>query len=255
MRLDQFLVKCQKASSRTQAQDLIANGFVYLETSGKKQNLGKPSFEVSVAMEAFIFVESNPIQKFASRGGLKLEAALAHIPLSVKDKIVLDVGQSTGGFTDCLLVHGAAKVVGIDVGHHQVIEVIKQNKNVQCFEGLHVKDLSSHPQFLASVPENKFDLIVADVSFISLTKIMAYLKPFLAAKAEYLFLVKPQFEAGPDALDKNGIVKNVKFYSVIEKNLTECATQHFGNVTAYFSSALTGKDGNQEFFIYGKNQL
>ncbi|MBC7743136.1 MAG: TlyA family RNA methyltransferase [Bdellovibrionaceae bacterium] len=247
-------MQSKKAQSRTQAQELITNGHVYIKLDQKVQKLIKSSFEVTAELEPLIGVESNLIQKYVSRGGLKLEAAIKKLNLLIKNKIVLDVGQSTGGFTDCLLQLGALQVVGIDVGHNQLHASLKTAPNVMSIEGLHVKNLATHQEFCKAVPKEKFSLVVADVSFISLTKVMGYLKPFLADQADYLFLVKPQFEAGPDALDKNGIVIDEKFYGLVENQVKESAVKTFGSVISYFKSELPGKDGNQEFFIYGKNQ-
>lgn len=250
MRLDLFLVQQKMASSRTQAQDFISNGFVYLILDEKKQMLSKSSFEVKESDK--IVVVANELQKFVSRAGLKLEGALNHLKLSVKDKIVLDIGQSTGGFTDCLLHYGAKQVVGVDVGHSQLHEKIAKDPRVESFENLNVKELSVNTAFLRSVPANGFDLLVVDVSFISLTKVIPSLFNLLSEGAEYLILVKPQFECGRENLDSNGIVKGEKIYSDIEEEIKKSALQYFKNVTAYFESSILGKDGNREFFIYGR---
>ncbi len=256
MRLDQFLVKSEMALSRTQAQDLIASGYVQLTGPEKTITLNKPSFEISESIEKFITVTAdNPLQKYVSRAGLKLEGAIERLKLDMKNKIVLDIGQSTGGFTDCLLKMGVEKVVGIDVGHDQLHAHIKNNPRVISFEGLNAKDLALSPEFVKQVPTGGFEFAVMDVSFISITKVVDFIKPYLAKDGEILFLVKPQFEAGPDALDKNGIVKDEKVYVVIENQLIEHLTRVFGLVLDYFTSLLPGKDGNQEFFIYGKNKL
>lgn len=254
MRLDLLLVHKKLASSRTQAQDLIRNGHVFLQQETQKKFLLKPNHEIHEIDYENIQVDENILQKYISRGGLKLESALAHLSLDVKNLKVLDVGQSTGGFTDCLLQSGVESVVGIDVGRDQLHASLKPNQRVKYFEGLHVNEMHLSPSFLKSVPEGGFDLIVADVSFISLSKVMPYLKPYLKNKGHYLFLVKPQFEAGPNALDKNGIVKDEKIYVIVQNTITEEAKKNFGEVLNYFKSGLTGKDGNQEFFIYGKNQ-
>jgi 23S rRNA (cytidine1920-2'-O)/16S rRNA (cytidine1409-2'-O)-methyltransferase len=250
LRLDLFLVQQKLATSRTQAQDFIANGFVYLVLDEKKQMLSKSSFLVKESDK--IVVVANELQKFVSRAGLKLEGALQHLNLSVKDKVVLDVGQSTGGFTDCLLHYGAKQVVGVDVGHSQLHEKIAKDPRVECFENLNVKELSVNTAFLRSVPANGFDLLVVDVSFISLTKVIPSLFNLLSEGAEYLILVKPQFECGRENLDSNGIVKGEKIYSDIEEEIKKTAQQYFKNVTAYFESSILGKDGNREFFIYGR---
>jgi len=179
---------------------------------------------------------------------------LNHLKLEVKGLKVLDVGQSTGGFTDCLLQNQAALVVGIDVGRDQLHESLKNHSQVRSFESLHVHELGAHSEFLNSVPKGGFDLIVADVSFISLTKVMSWLKPYLKPGGEFLFLVKPQFESGPNALDKNGIVKDEKVYAIVQNNISAEAESVFGKVLDYFKAGLQGKDGNQEYFIYGQNQ-
>jgi 23S rRNA (cytidine1920-2'-O)/16S rRNA (cytidine1409-2'-O)-methyltransferase len=191
------------------------------------------------------------LQKFVSRAGLKLEGALRHLNLSVKEKLILDVGQSTGGFTDCLLYYGAKQVVGIDVGHSQLHEKISKDSRVESFENLNVKELSVNTAFLRAVPADGFDLVVVDVSFISLTKVIPSLANMLTEGSEYLILVKPQFECGRENLDSNGIVKGEKIYSDIEEEIKKTAGQYFKNVTAYFESSILGKDGNREFFIYG----
>ncbi|MBY0553068.1 TlyA family RNA methyltransferase [bacterium] len=254
MRLDLFLVENKLASSRTQAQDFIENGYVYLNQGGKQTKLQKPSFNVDDNNKAFIVVESNELQKYVSRGGLKLESALKNLNLSIDNKSVLDMGQSTGGFTDCLLQHGASHVVGVDVGHAQLHASLVGHKKVSVVENLNVKELSSHQGFLSLVPAGNFDLIVADVSFISLGKVVDHLKPYLRTEGEYLFLVKPQFECGPEYLDKNGIVKDPSVYKKIEDEIRKKMLQCFNNVEAYIKSDLIGKDGNQEFFVYGKNR-
>lgn len=254
MRLDLLLVQKKMVSSRTQAQELIKSGHVFLVQGTQRKALLKPNHDIDESQFELIQVEQNLLQKYVSRGGLKLESALKHLGLSLNAFNVLDVGQSTGGFTDCLLQNGANQVVGIDVGRDQLSESLRKHPQVQFFESLHVNELQQNAVFLTSVPPKGFDLIVADVSFISLTKVIGFLKPFLKVQGYYLFLVKPQFEAGPNALDKNGIVKDEKYYSIVQNNISKEALKVFGNVTDYFKSDLQGKDGNQEFFIYGKNQ-
>ena len=255
MRLDLYLVKSKKAISRTQAQDLIENKFVFLKRFESVILLTKPSFEVSERNEKFIVVESNPLQKYVSRAGLKLEGAIQKTQINLAGQIVLDVGQSTGGFTECLLKHNVLKVIGIDVGHSQLHVSLMGDPRIVSIEGLNVKDLSHSKNFNAEIPSGGFQFVVMDISFISITKVIDSLKPFLAKDAEFLFLVKPQFEAGANALDKNGVVKDEKVYASIQNQITEKIQQVFGEVKGYFKSDLPGKDGNQEFFIYGKNKF
>lgn len=253
MRLDLFLVSRQLAVSRTQAQDLIKAGFVVQDDGGGDKVLKKPNYIVSEKEAEKIRIISNDLQKYVSRGGSKLEMAMKKLAISCASKNVLDVGQSTGGFTDFLVQNSAAKVVGIDVGHNQLHEKMRKHPDVTFFEGLHVKDLKKNDEFLQSVPQGGFDIIVMDVSFISITKVMLYLKEFLKKNGEYLFLVKPQFELTAQDLDRNGIVKNPKSYARVQINIEQEASLQFGNVISYIACDLSGKDGNQEFFIYGKN--
>jgi 23S rRNA (cytidine1920-2'-O)/16S rRNA (cytidine1409-2'-O)-methyltransferase len=253
LRLDVYLVQQKLANSRTQAQDFIQNGFVSNVQNEMKLVLNKSNYIVKETDK--IVVDSNQLQKFVSRAGLKLEAALKHLNLTVQDKVVLDVGQSTGGFTDCLLQRGAKQVVGIDVGHGQLHESLKNHPKVISFENLNAKDLSVNTSFLRSVPVNQFDLIVADVSFISLGKIIPSIANFIPADGEYLLLVKPQFECGRENLDENGLVKDIKIYKAVEADISAKALEHFKNVQEYFPSEVLGKDGNQEFFIYGKKSI
>ncbi len=255
MRLDLLLVQKKLVNSRTQAQDLIKNGHVFILQKSQKRILLKPNHEIQEDQFDLVGVDENVLQKYVSRGGIKLESALKYLNLSIQNFNVLDVGQSTGGFTDCLLQQRAQLVVGIDVGREQLHALLKTHPQVRFFESLHVNELGNRTEFLKSVPQGGFDLIVADVSFISLIKVMSFLKPYLKSEGKYLFLVKPQFEAGPNALDKNGIVKDEKIYGIVQNIVTEEAKKVFGKVLDYFQSGLAGKDGNQEFFIYGKNEL
>ncbi len=254
MRLDVFLVEKELAASRTQAQELIDAGYVRLKKQSISTILDKASYQVKSEEYNSITVEKNELHKYVSRGGLKLEAALQAIKLEVTGKVVLDVGQSTGGFTDCLLQSGAQQVIGIDVGHHQLHEKIKADSKVKYLEGLHVKDLYQHQTFLSYRPPQGFDLVVIDVSFISLTKVMNDIKSHLKPSGDYLFLVKPQYELDAKSLDNNGIVKNPKSYSKVQTQIEQEAIRCFGSMISYFKSEKLGKDGNQEFFIYGKKK-
>ncbi len=257
MRLDLFLVESQLADSRTEAQDLIEGGFVFAKKNTEPEVcLKKPSYKVNEIEKENIYIKENNIQKFVSRGGLKLEAALKHLDIkTLKGFQVLDVGQSTGGFTDCLLSLGAEKIVGIDVGHAQLHSKLKNNSRVVSLEKMNAKDLESDVRVAQVFPKDKFDFIVMDVSFISIEKIIPHLKNFLKKDKFYLFLVKPQFECSKDFLNKNGVVTNTQIYLEIESRIRNVCIETFGNVEDFFSSELAGKDGNKEFFIYGKNSI
>lgn len=239
-------------SSRTQAQELIEKGLVFIVRNNEKIKILKPSFEIDDSISNEVIVEENEFQKFVSRAGLKLESALDFLKLDVSEMFVLDIGQSTGGFTDCLLQRGAKKIVGIDVGHDQLHPRLKHNPKVISIEGLNAKDLKNNDQLLKAMSTELFDLVVMDVSFISITKIIPFLPDFVKKGGHYLFLVKPQFECGAALLDKNGIVKDTSVYIDIEKEIRSLVSQQLGAVEFYFISQLKGKDGNQEFFVYGK---
>ena len=242
MRLDQFLVQFKEVESRTKAQDLIEKGLV----SFKDKVLTKSSFDVTEAMFSDITIAENNLSQFVSRAGFKLSGALDYVDQDVAGTTILDVGQSTGGFTDALLQRGARRVTGIDVGSTQLHEKIRSDRRVISYENLNVKDIPSH-----KLAGELFDGIVCDVSFISLTKVVSFLEPLLKSEGFFLFLVKPQFECGPQALDKNGIVSDAKVYDSIQKNITSLCEKLFQCECKYFESSITGKDGNKEFFIYG----
>ena len=245
MRLDQFLVQHKKIESRTKAQDLIAQGLI----SYKNKVLRKPSFNVTEEMYSDIVIAENNLSQFVSRAGFKLSAALDFVNQDVTDLTILDVGQSTGGFTDALLQRNAKHVTGLDVGSVQLHEKIKADSRVTFYENLNVKDIQTHK--LAS---QRFDGVVCDVSFISLTKVVSFIEPVLKSKGFFLFLVKPQFECGPQALDKNGIVSDAKVYDTIQSQITALCEKLFDCECKYFESSITGKDGNKEFFIYGRKK-
>jgi len=253
MRLDIFLVQYKKVQSRTKAQELIEQGYVYFfNDKNEKIQIKKSNFSVDEKMFDKIELIENDLSQYVSRGAYKLEGAIQHVGLNVEDFFVLDIGQSTGGFSDYLLQHGVKKIVGIDVGSDQLHPKIKSSLKVTAFEKINVKDLKNHEKFNQIFKSEKCDLIVCDVSFISLSKIINFIEPYLKKNGHFLFLVKPQFECGPEHLDKNGVVKNPKVYADIKIRITQDCEKIFNCTAQYFSSSITGKDGNQEFFIYGQ---
>ncbi len=246
MRLDQFLVQNKNIESRTKAQDLIQNKNV----SVNETVVIKPSFVVRDNDR--VEIQNQEILKYVSRAGLKLEGALRKLSLDLNQKCILDIGQSTGGFTDCCLQFGANQIVGFDVGEQQLHHKMKSDSRVIFFEKLNVKNLSTHSLFLDAVPSGGFDVLVCDVSFISLKHVIPNVFKFLKLGGDYLFLVKPQFECGPENLDHNGVVKNKKIYSEIETKTKELFEFEAGTFIQYFESDVLGKEGNLEFFIYGR---
>jgi 23S rRNA (cytidine1920-2'-O)/16S rRNA (cytidine1409-2'-O)-methyltransferase len=271
MRIDQLLVQRQLASTRSQAQRLIAGGVEWLQGEVWRR-VGKNGDEVPD--DALVRLLDDSEARYVSRGGLKLEAALKHVGLSVAGLQCLDVGQSTGGFTDCLLQHGAALVVGVDVGSAQLHPSLRQNPRVLSLEGVNARTLnasdliaayadwteargrfyinyetaSSAPTQTGFKPE--FDLIVADLSFISQTLVLPAVVPMLKAGGSLLTLVKPQFELQPGQVGKGGIVKDAALYRLVEQRLREACAALGLTVTAWFDSPIAGGDGNREFFIF-----
>ncbi|MFV8248045.1 TlyA family RNA methyltransferase [Bdellovibrio bacteriovorus] len=252
LRLDLYLVEKGLAQSRTHAQELIDAGQVFLFENSQKRILKKASFAVLESHQGKIEVEAGPANRFVSRGGLKLEGALAQAGISVQGLKVLDVGISTGGFTDCLLQKGASLVLGVDVGHGQVHSSLRSNPRLTVIEGINARNLSREEAVNQATPPEKFDLVVMDVSFISISLIVPELAHFLKTEGCLLSLVKPQFEVGVDGLAKGGIVKDVSLYKEVETRIKELCSQNGFKVLDYFPSPIQGKDGNNEFFVFAK---
>ncbi|WP_173767802.1 TlyA family RNA methyltransferase [Nitrogeniibacter mangrovi] len=242
-RIDSLLVERGYAPSRTAAQRMIADGRVRADG----EPVRKASLEVAnnVALE----VEASDDDRYVSRGGLKLAGALKHTGLDVTDMSCLDVGQSTGGFTDCLLQAGATHVTGIEVGHDQLHARLRNDPRVRCREGINARTLDAQ-DVGETRPEAGFDLIVCDASFISLTLLMPRWPALLAPLGHVIALVKPQFEVGPGGLSKGGIVTDPARYAEVERKIRACAGTAGLEVRDYFDSPITGGDGNREFFIH-----
>ena len=285
MRIDQLLVQRGLASTRSQAQRLIADGVQWRK--GEDWRLVAKNGD-EVPEDAPIQLLDDSEARYVSRGGLKLEAALKHVGLSVTGLRCLDVGQSTGGFTDCLLQAGAQAVVGVDVGSAQLHPSLREDSRVLCVESVNARTLSAadliaayadstgvEGQFdleedgeafegfdgsddsreeaeLAALPPEfapPFDLLVADLSFISQTLVLPAAVELLQEGGMLLTLVKPQFELQPGQVGKGGIVKDATMYPIVEQRLRETCAELGLTVTAWFDSPIEGGDGNREFFI------
>jgi 23S rRNA (cytidine1920-2'-O)/16S rRNA (cytidine1409-2'-O)-methyltransferase len=186
--------------------------------------------------------------KYVSRAGLKLEGALQRTDLSVEKLICLDVGQSTGGFSDVLLAKGAAEVVGFDVGHGQLHARLRSHPRLKSFEGVNARDAAEHPILRGYL--NKADLVVGDVSFISLRILLPELTAFLVPRGRMLFLVKPQFELARSHLNKKGVVRDAGDYERVEESIRSAVADQGLKLVDYFESCIVGQDGNREFFAY-----
>ena len=243
LRVDTLLVQRGLAASRTQAQRLIGEGRVLVD--GKA--IAKPSLELPA--DANLTVVEDESDRYVSRGGLKLAGALAHTGLAVTGRICLDVGQSTGGFTDCLLQAGAAKVVGVEVGHDQLHPRLRADGRCVTFEGLNARQLGA-ADLGEHYPPQGFDLLVCDASFISLALLLPQWAALLAPAGHVLALVKPQFEVGPQGLGKGGIVRDPARYAEVEARLRIAADAAGLLILDWFDSPITGGDGNREFFFH-----
>lgn len=239
-RVDVLLVEQGLAKSRTHAQALVMGGAVCVG-----DYLVKKSSE-TFPPETSFRLKAGSVSQYVSRGGNKLAGALKTTGLKPEGFVCLDVGASTGGFTDCLLQNGAAKVYAIDVGHNQIDWKIRQDPRVIVHEGVNARELK--PDFL---PE-RVQLVVSDVSFISLTLVLKPAIQFLAQGGYLLALVKPQFEVGKGQVGKGGIVKDPLLHQVVQEKITEHVTE-LGLVEARtFPSPIEGADGNKEFFIFAR---
>jgi len=247
MRADQLLVHRGLAPTRSAAQRLIDTGAVrWLGPKGwavpRKAGEDLPdACQIEVTDDAEL--------RFASRGGLKLDAALTRCGLDPAGKNCLDVGQSTGGFTDALLQRGAARVVGIDVGHGQLAAALAADARVVSFEGLNARDVGGSEFARAEAPHS-FDLVVADLSFITLTHVLPTVASWLAPGGHALMLVKPQFELQPADIGKGGIVKHASAYPRVETRIRDACKALRLDVRDYFDSVVVGGDGNREFFVW-----
>ncbi|HEX5081780.1 MAG TPA: TlyA family RNA methyltransferase [Blastocatellia bacterium] len=232
-RLDKLLVTRGLAETRAKAQSLILAGQVF---SGQ-QRLDKAGQSVPIDVDLSIR-EPAP---FVSRGGLKLAAALDHFGVEVVGKTCLDIGASTGGFTDCLLQRGAARVVAIDVGRGQLDWKLRQDSRVELREGVNARYLS--PDDFT----DRFDVVTADVSFISLTKILPVVPPLLGGHAVVITLIKPQFEVGREEVGKGGIVRDEAAQRRVVEEITSFAAGLGMRAIGVIDSPILGADGNREF--------
>lgn len=234
-RLDQLLVERGLAESREKARALILAGSVFVE--GQKGS--KPG--QTVPLDCRLEVTGRP--PYVSRGGLKLEAALKHFSIDVTGKVCLDIGASTGGFTDCLLQHGATRVHAIDVGAGQIDWKLRTDPRVVLREGVNARHLR-----FQEIGE-KVDLAVCDVSFISVTLILPALPPLLQDDGQMVILVKPQFEAGRGQVGKGGIVRDPAVHQAACLRVGQ-AVRELGFRTQIIESPILGAEGNREFLLH-----
>ncbi len=277
MRADLFLVEHGFATTRSQAQRLIASGvqwrvLVEGDVASAWKRVAKNGDEVSDAAE--LQVLDNTEAKYISRGGLKLEGALKLSGVNINGLRCLDIGQSTGGFTDCLLQHGATKVVGVDVGHGQLHATMRGDARVVCIEGVNARsltadDLAEHYARAVQLDDEAddgsddedrgdddfnplFDFLTGDLSFISLTLVLPAVARLLKADGHLLMLVKPQFELQPGQIGKGGIVREPALFEFVEKRLRDTCAGLGLKVLGWMDSPIAGGGGSREFFIHAQ---
>jgi 23S rRNA (cytidine1920-2'-O)/16S rRNA (cytidine1409-2'-O)-methyltransferase len=240
VRLDLLLVDRGISQTRERARALIMSGAVLVGEA----KMDKAGSLVSPDTEIRIEGEDNP---YVSRGGLKLKGALTAFDISVRDLVALDVGASTGGFTDCLLQEGARKVYAIDVGYGQLAWKLRTDERVVSLERTNIR------YFEGSEIKDSIDLATIDASFISLRLVIpAVLRLVKKNEAIMLALIKPQFEAGRDEVEKHGVIRNPEIHNRVIEGIKEFSAELGLSVTGVCESPLIGPRGNKEFFIYLK---
>ena len=238
VRLDRLLVERGLCESRTRAQALVVAGKV--RVAGKREDKAG----TLVALDAVVDVEG-PEHPFVSRGGVKLAGALdAFAQLEIAGKVAMDVGASTGGFTDCLLQRGASRVHAVDVGYGQLSWKLAADPRVAVHDRTNIRALDP------AVIDEKIELVVADCSFIASAKVIPHLPKFLARPAAAVVLVKPQFELDPSRIGKGGIVRDPGDHEAAVEAATVAARNAGFQVAGRAPSVLPGRDGNREFFMW-----
>lgn len=240
-RIDKIIMERKLVSSRVRAEELISKFGVLV--NGKL--IAKPGKKVPIDAEIQLISEEIP---WVSKGALKLVAAIDEWKFDCQDKVYIDLGASTGGFTEVLLSKGAKKVFGVDVGTHQLHEKLKNDPRVINLEKTHARDLSE------KLITEKVDGLVVDVSFIGLEKVIPFVIGFLKPNADVVLLIKPQFELGRAFLSKGGIVKDVRQYPLLLDAMKEMCARNQLEWQAYIDSPILGGDGNKEFLGYFKRK-
>lgn len=240
MRLDSYLHANAFFQSREKARKAVQEGAV--EVNGKV--ITKPSFEVEEGVSISIIKETNP---YVGRGGLKLQGAIEVFGLDLTGLRALDVGASTGGFTDCMLQYGASFVCACDVGKDQLDPSLRNRSDVLSLEETDIRDLAANPEAYGVTAQ--FQFASMDVSFISVTKVLPFVKMLLAPGAKFVCLVKPQFEVGTKKVGKKGVVKDPKVHKKVCDDVKEFALATGYQVLDCIPSPITGGDGNKEFLM------
>ena len=236
-RLDVLLVTNGLAPSREKAKTMIMEGNVFVD--GQREDKAGTTFDPSVQIE----VRGNTL-KYVSRGGLKLEKAMAHFDISLQDAVCMDIGASTGGFTDCMLQNGARKVYSVDVGYGQFAWKLRTDPRVVCMEKTNIRYVT--PKDI----EDVLDFASVDVSFISLTKVLIPARELLRDQGEMVCLIKPQFEAGREKVGKKGVVRDSAVHEEVIHKVIDFATAEGFRVLNLEYSPIKGPEGNIEYLVH-----
>jgi len=241
-RLDLILVEREFFETREKAKREIMAGNVIVneQVITKAGTMFKDNDELSIRVKDKL--------RYVSRGGLKLEKAIKTWDLDFSEKLVLDIGASTGGFTDCALQNGAERVYSVDVGKNQLDWKLRNDEKVVSLEEMHIKDLKEE-----DIENKKVDFIVIDVSFISLTKVIPYFKKFLAQSGKIVMLVKPQFEVGREKIGRNGVVENEEYHNEAIKKIISFSKEEGYELIGVEDSPIKGAKGNKEFLMLIKS--
>ena len=242
-RIDKILTDRNFAQSKSQAQAMIMAGHV--KVNGETISKSSQTFDTTKDLD--ISVKSLP---FVSRGGLKLDKAVKEFEINLENKICLDAGASTGGFTDCMLQNNAQKVYAVDVGYGQIAWKIRQDKRVKTIERTNIKNCG-FLEIFDNEADEKCDFCAMDLSFISITKVLENIKNFLKEdNFEIVALIKPQFEAGKEFIEKKGVVKDKKVHIQVIKNIINFCSTIGLNAQKLTFSPITGPAGNIEYLVY-----
>lgn len=236
-RLDVLLVNRGLAPSREKAKAMIMEGNVFVDN--QREDKAGASFDENAMIE----IKGNPL-KYVSRGGLKLEKAISSFGISVEGKICMDIGASTGGFTDCMLQNGARKVYAVDVGYGQFAWKLRQDERVVCMEKTNIRYVT--PQDIA----DRLDFASVDVSFISLTKVLMPARELLTENGEMVCLIKPQFEAGREKVGKKGVVRERSVHEEVIAKVIDFAVGCGFEILALEYSPVKGPEGNIEYLVH-----
>lgn len=236
-RLDVLLVQKGLAPSREKAKAMIMEGNVFINNN--REDKAGTMFDENVEIE----IKGNTL-KYVSRGGLKLEKAMTHFGITLDDKVCMDIGASTGGFTDCMLQNGAKKVYAVDVGYGQFAWKLRQDERVVCMEKTNIRYVT--PEQIA----DKLDFASVDVSFISLTKVLGPARALLTDEGEMVCLIKPQFEAGKEKVGKKGVVRDKAVHEEVIIKVIDFAKETGFMILNLEYSPIKGPEGNIEYLVY-----